>query len=246
MQPTRRFADRAQEYARFRPDYPAEAIDAILDSIGDPAHLVVADLGAGTGIASRQLARRGVRVIAIEPNGPMRGSAAPEAGIEWREGSAEDTGLPDQSVMLATAFQAFHWFDPEPALREMHRILVPDGRLALVWNQRDPDDPLTAAYSRIVRALSDQHPAEERPNVTDPLFASSLFAGVRHRSFAHGQDLSLEGLLGRAASVSYLPKEGPRHEELTERLLELHRDWGDSHGMVRLAYRTEVFLATRA
>ncbi|MFY9718601.1 MAG: hypothetical protein WAK16_03055, partial [Candidatus Cybelea sp.] len=64
MSPLARFGARAQSYAAFRPSYPPEAIDAALEGLGDPSALVVADLGAGTGISSRLFADRGACVIA--------------------------------------------------------------------------------------------------------------------------------------------------------------------------------------
>lgn len=86
MNPLSRFSDRAADYAKHRPSYPTPAIDAILEGFGEPPQLVAADIGAGTGISSRLLAERGVRVIAIEPNAAMREAASPHPLVEFREG----------------------------------------------------------------------------------------------------------------------------------------------------------------
>ncbi|MBC7773083.1 MAG: SAM-dependent methyltransferase, partial [Pyrinomonadaceae bacterium] len=72
LNPTGRFSDRAEDYKKYRPSYPPDAIDAILDGLGPPASLLAADIGAGTGISSTLLAERGVRVFAVEPNPAMR------------------------------------------------------------------------------------------------------------------------------------------------------------------------------
>src|SRR5690606_24337296 len=111
---TTRFGERASAYAAARPSYPAKVIDAVLDGLGDPRGLVGADVGAGTGVFSRLLARRGVRVIAVAPSAPMRDGgrrARDNAGlrIEWREGAGEATGLDARSMDLVTVAQAFHW-----------------------------------------------------------------------------------------------------------------------------------------
>src|SRR5262245_30605191 len=92
MRPTERFEDRAADYSRFRPSYPAAAIDAAFAGLGAPPTLVAADVGAGTGISSRLLASRGARVIAIEPNAKMRAAAGPHPFVEWRDGRAEALG----------------------------------------------------------------------------------------------------------------------------------------------------------
>ncbi len=72
IDPTGRFSNRADDYARHRPTYPAAAIDALLAGLGPASGLVAVDVGAGTGISARLLAERGVSVIAVEPNRAMR------------------------------------------------------------------------------------------------------------------------------------------------------------------------------
>src|SRR5262245_18241062 len=100
LDPTRRFSDRTQEYVRFRPTYPASAIDHMLAGLSDPSRLIAADIGAGTGISALLLAERGVRVWAVEPNAEMRAAAAPHPHVTWQDGTAEATGLPPGSVDL--------------------------------------------------------------------------------------------------------------------------------------------------
>ncbi len=243
MNPLSRFSDRAGDYAKYRPSYPDEAIATLLEGLGNPSQLVVADIGAGTGISSRLLAQRGVRVIAIEPNAAMREAAAPHALVEFRDGSAETTNLPDASVDVVTCFQAFHWFDPEPTLREFHRILRPTGRLAVVWNDRHRNDEFTQNYTRLVQIASNHHPAESRMTSVDPLVANPLFPNLRCHTFIYQQQLDLEGLIGRAMSVSYVPQQGEAHEQLISGLTELYERDRDENGFVYMSYCTSVYLA---
>src|SRR5262245_64002535 len=162
MNPTGRFTDRAADYVKYRPGYPGAAIDAILAGLGHPAVLLAADVGAGTGISSRALAERGVRVTAIEPNAAMRGAAEPHPRVEWQDGTAEATGLPGGSMDLVVCAQAFHWVRQDEALREFARVLRQAGRLAILWNERDRSDPLMTAYREAIRAVGGEHPAEMR------------------------------------------------------------------------------------
>lgn len=245
MDPTGRFGDRATDYARFRPTYPAAAIDAMLDGLGDPARLVAADVGAGTGISARLLADRGVRVLAIEPNAPMREAAAPHARIEWREGTAESTGLQTGSVDLVLCAQAFHWFRQAEAAVEFHRILRPQGRLALMWNARDRRDPLTLGYVEAIHAVNGEHPAEHRGIEPGVVEGSGRFTAFRLRRFEHSQELDLEGLIGRATSASYVSKETGALEALTVLLTTLHERHRDARGRVTMRYVTELHLAER-
>jgi SAM-dependent methyltransferase len=103
-----RFNDRAGDYVRYRPAYPAAAIDAIFDGLPAARNLTVADIGAGTGISARLLADRGARVIGVEPGTVMRGAAAPHPNVRWLGGRAESTGLLDCSIDLVVCAQAFH------------------------------------------------------------------------------------------------------------------------------------------
>lgn len=242
MNPLTRFSDRAADYAKYRPSYPAEAIDIILEGLDTSCGLIAADIGAGTGISARLLADRGVRVLAIEPNAAMRETAEPHLLVEFREATAEATHLADASVDLVTCFQAFHWFDPTPTLSEFHRILKPSGRLAVVWNNRDLKDKFTKNYSDLVRRASNHHPAESRLVNVDAPLKSSLFQQVSCYTFAYRQALDLEGLIGRAQSTSYIPREGQVQLQLVSDLTTLYEQFRNEYGLVYLAYYTNVFL----
>jgi SAM-dependent methyltransferase len=246
MNPTGRFSDRADDYARSRPSYPPEAISFILDTFlpRRPESLVAADIGAGTGIFSRLLADRGVCVIAIEPNSPMREAATSHPRVENRAGTAEATNLSDSSVDLVVCAQAFHWFEHDKALPEFRRILKPLGRVSILWNDRDASDPLTAEYGSLIVKASDNHPAAaDRGSCAEALESSPLFTQVQVRHFRYEQPLTLEGLIGRAQSASYCPKDGPRLDALIEGLEDLHRRFADLKGIVRMVYSTRVYVA---
>lgn len=240
LDPLNRFSDRASNYAKYRPSYPAEAIDQILAGLGEPAQLVAADIGAGTGISSRLLADREVNVWAIEPNAAMSAAAEAHPNVKYRQASAEQTGLPSQSVDLVTCFQSFHWFEPDTTFAEFHRILKPSGRLALVWNNRDSNDLLTQEIGEIMQKASDNHPVLDRPEVFPE---NSNFVNVQELSFLSQQALDQTGLIGNAKSRSYIPQAGSNYEQLLVDLNSLYERWADDRGLVYLKYQTKVFLA---
>ncbi len=243
LNPLARFSDRADDYAKYRPSYPPLAIDAILEGLGNLSQLLAADIGAGTGISSRLLAERGVRVIAIEPNAAMREAAEPHPLVEFRDGSAEATNLPDASVDLITCFQAFHWFNPEPTLLEFHRILKRSGRLAVVWNDRDQEDEFTQSYTHLIKIASNNHPAESRMVSVDPLLKNPLFPRIHCHTFIYRQELDLDRLIGRVMSASYIPRQGEAQRKLVASLKELYTRTCNENGFVYLTYRTSVYLA---
>ncbi|MDF5727428.1 MAG: methyltransferase domain-containing protein [Rhizonema sp. PD38] len=243
LNPLTRFSDRAGDYVKSRPSYPSAAIDFILSGLSPSLQLVAADIGAGTGISSRLLAERGVRVIGIEPNMAMREAAELSPSVEFRDGTAEATHLPDASVDLVTCFQAFHWFKPEPTLSEFRRILKSSGLLALVWNNPDEDDEFTAQYSRLIREASNNPSSESRIKSLEPLFATTHFIDVRSSTFVNSQKLDLTGLISRAMSSSHIPREGVAQQQLIESLQDLYQGECDRLGFVYLAYCTSVHLA---
>ncbi len=208
---TQRFSERAGAYAAHRPGYAPEVIDAMLAGLGDPGALIAADVGAGTGISARALADRGLQVIALEPNAAMRAAAQPHPRIEWREATALATGLPDKSVDLAAAFQAFHWFANAEAMQELARIAR--RRVAIAQYERDERDPVTRTLSELYRRYATDD-TEARRLAALETFAAFPGAQVRRATFYWEQSLDLRELLGTIASASYLPREGTPSENL--------------------------------
>lgn len=135
------FGDVAAHYERFRPGPPAAAVDWFLP---ERVHRVV-DLGAGTGALSRRLVERADEVVAVEPDERMRTVLAHEVPhVRVVDGRGEATGLPDDSVDAVLASSSWHWMDPDRALAEAARVLVPGGTLGAVWSGPDPDGAFVA------------------------------------------------------------------------------------------------------
>ena len=129
-------------YNSARPDYPIEAVEYLVATLHLDTSSRVLDLGAGTGIFSRQILAHVGRLTAVDPSASMRESfRAATPGVEILDGSDVSIPLGDASVDAVFVAQAFHWFDAPEALLEIRRVLRPDGGLGLVWNERDESVP---------------------------------------------------------------------------------------------------------
>lgn len=134
---TNRFDGKAKDYAIARPGYSPE-INKVFDSLTLNGQTIAADIGAGTGIFSEFLLKRGYTVYSVEPNTDMRNSA--EVSLKKYPKSiivaatAEKTTLPDKSVDLITVAQAFHWFPIYEFKKESLRILKDKGKMLIIWN----------------------------------------------------------------------------------------------------------------
>ncbi|MFD5563000.1 class I SAM-dependent methyltransferase [Kitasatospora griseola] len=141
------FGSAARLYDSIRPTYPAQAVARAIGS--KPVRVL--DLGAGTGLLTGVLRAAGHEVIAVEPDAQMRAVAAERhPGTQVLSGSAEDIPLPDGSVDAVVVGQAYHWFTPQDALPQIHRVLRKDGVFAPMWNVRDDRTPWVAALSGVI------------------------------------------------------------------------------------------------
>lgn len=122
------FSGVANRYADFRPHYPAALFDYLATVVSRDS--VVWDCAAGNGQATHDLAQRFDKVIATDASKEQIASATPNLKVEFRVASAEQSGLPDNSVALVTVAQALHWFDFERFYAEVRRVLKPNGVLA--------------------------------------------------------------------------------------------------------------------
>jgi ubiquinone/menaquinone biosynthesis C-methylase UbiE len=128
---------KASSYDRARPTPPSALLDLLTQLIDTPRPALVVDLGSGTGLSTTIWSERAGQVIGIEPNTDMRQEALRKleghpyaAHIEYREGFAHQTGLPDGCADIVTAAQSFHWMEPTTTLAEIGRILRPGGLFA--------------------------------------------------------------------------------------------------------------------
>jgi SAM-dependent methyltransferase len=242
-----RFSTRVGDYVRYRPSYPHAILELLRDECGLTRDWEIADVGSGTGILTKLLLANGNTVYGIEPNAAMRKAGeqflAAYRNFHSLAALAEKTMLPDESVDLVIAAQAFHWFEPHSARAEFTRILRPPGWTVIVWNERRTDvgafaekyERLLYTYGTDYQIVSKGYPLPDR---------MELFFGnrtLRHRWFWNEQSMDFDALRGRLMSSSYSPLAGhPNHAPM---MTELRRIF-DEHAQnnrVRFEYMTHAY-----
>ena len=192
----------AAAYERGRPGYPPDAVDYLAARLRLGPGRTVVDLAAGTGKLTRALLVTGAEVVAVEPVAEMR--AALPAGARAVDGTAEAMPLDDASADAVAVAQAFHWFDGDAAVAEIHRVLRPGGAVALVWNRRRMDDPLNQAINDLIAPYRG-HPSAFHTGAWRAAFdRTELFGPLEERVFPNDHVLDADGLVDRIASVSFI------------------------------------------
>ncbi|MEV0409414.1 class I SAM-dependent methyltransferase [Streptomyces sp. NPDC050448] len=153
----RSFDAAAPLYSANRPGYPEELFDALEVLAGRGLRGArVADVGAGTGIATRLLQARGADVVAVEPGEGMAAEfRRANPGIPLVRGDGDRLPLATAGFDFLTYAQAWHWTDPARSVPEARRVLRPGGALALWWNDMDSAVPWIAEQDERIRGLFD-------------------------------------------------------------------------------------------
>jgi SAM-dependent methyltransferase len=234
----RSFSTAAAVYERARPPFPEAAVDWLCEHLGITSSTRVLDLAAGTGRLTRPLLERTRDVVAVEPVAEMRERLqASLPAVEVLDGTAEEIPLATASVGAVVVAQAFHWFEPEPALSEIARVLVPGGRLGLVWHNPDTRDPAQQSFRGLIERHRHGAPAHVTGDVARYFREQTLFREIAAVDLDEVYEFDADALAALALSTSHiaaLPEaEQERALEETRRLVEPGR-------VVRLPYIVEL------
>jgi SAM-dependent methyltransferase len=216
---------------RARPGYPDELVERLLALAGGPGE-PIADLGAGSGLLALPLARRGARVVAVEPAVAMLEALrrqATDLPVETAHATAEATGLPDGGFALVVLADALQWVEPDLAGREAARLLRAGGVLAVV----EPRLAATPFQDALGALLAAENPrARPRAAARLPQLLAAARAHVEGQEvFLHDVPLDGDRLEAVLRSLSLVgPALGP---EALARVVSGARRLAESHGGAR-------------
>jgi SAM-dependent methyltransferase len=246
----------ADDYDRLRPPPPEAAVDWLVPE----GCQVAVDLGAGTGLLSRALARRVPRVIAVEPDERMAAVLrARDPAIEVAQGRGEAIPLPDASADGVFVSSAWHWMDPERAVPEIARVLRDGGRFGVIWTSRDHEVDWVRELHRLREPDQHREPgqpaepagpdAQERPRarrreVTLP--GGSPFGAAETASFAFRRAMTISDIVAMLGTYSGLITASPQDRTATfARLRAALGQWFPGTGEIDMPMRSVCWRADR-
>ncbi len=246
---TNKFDSKGNVYSKARPNYPDALFSYLLAERVINKDTVAADIGSGTGIFTVALSKFVNSVFAVEPNDDMRIKAEEEyktiANITSINATAENTLLPDCSVDLITVAQAFHWFDRVVFKHECKRILKPNGKVVLVWNDRDSDSEIIKDNFAVNKKYcKDFKGSSNGIDFSKDAFSDFFSGEFELVEFCNDLIYTREDFIARNLSSSYAPKENDLiyndYIKAIEAVFEKHQ----INGTVKYPYITRCYFGT--
>ncbi|GHI40692.1 class I SAM-dependent methyltransferase [Streptomyces violascens] len=252
----RTFGDDAEEYDAFRPGYPAQLVDDVLDFAGLDDGVPAVEVGAGTGKATRAFGQSGLPVTCVEPDARMARvlrhhcGGLPHVTVEIAE---FETWRPARRYGLLYCAQAWHWVDPAVRWARAKDALSPGGAIALFWNHwfLESDEltaELTTAHARHgieipEHTILDPRPGPARYGADARQWRDMVAAGFvdpDHRMYESVHDRSPSALVGLLASYSGYRVLPPRARERI--FADMAHTVAEQGGSVRVKVKTSLFL----
>ena len=240
------FTKTVQHYLKYRPSYPTEILDLLVNECGLSKNSVIADIGSGTGFLAKLFLDVGNTVYGVEPNQAMR-----EAGEAYLaqyshfysiSGTAEATHLESASMDFITAGTAFHWFDVEKTKREFKRIAKPKAWVVLLWNVRDTESPLIRDYENLLLEYGNDY-ANSNAKKLDKVAMNTFFSeqAIKTASFRNVQQFDWEGFKGRLLSMSFIPgAEDEKYKAMIDQLNNIFLRY-EKNGIIEFLYKTNLY-----
>lgn len=244
------------EHAKFydnRPNYAQKAITHLCQYVNcSSADFVVADIGAGTGNLTILLKNQVSKIFAIEPNDAMRAIGVEKTRndkrIEWRTGTGEKTGLPDQSVNWATFGSSFNTTERSQSLKESHRILKPGGFFTCMWNNRDLEDPIQKRVEAIIREFVPEYThGTRREQQADVIIGSKLFNHLYYYEVPQQVKVPLAQYMDAWRSVrnTYWDAHTPEGKKLLDKIISKIEKEFKNQAVLEITYVTRTWTAKR-
>jgi SAM-dependent methyltransferase len=243
-----RFTNRVESYLKYRPGYPAEIYQVLLEEgiIKQSNH--VADMGCGTGLSAELFLQNGHRVYGVEPDAAMLDGAKNYLSsypyFVPVNASAHNCSLKNRSIDLIICGQSFHWFDREKTAAEFRRILQSDGHLLIMWNELNTSaSDFMKVFVDFIEMFAVDY-REVRSKIINAVEGLDGFFGhqsYQSKFFLNQQHLDLNGLNGRVLSMSFMPDQANKdHDFMMYCLRKIFQRYQET-GKVKIEYLTKIY-----
>ena len=195
---------------------------------------IVADIGCGTGILTKQLLDENINCIGIEPNIDMYNQAKKylkNNNATLINASAENTLIEDKTIDLIVVAQALHWFNLDKFIYESKRILKEKGKIAIIYNNMDKGNPVVNEFLDIHRKLCPNYKGgfNNLKNTYDYIYDKNNYEIY---NFENNQSLTYEQFIGYTFSLSYsLNKDDKNYTEYINSLKLFFQKYSSSNNI---------------
>ena len=216
------FDNEVAMYQKFRPGYPEAMLDAMVQHAGLLPTARVLEIGCGTGQATIPMALRGYDLTAVEPGAELAKAAGaqldgqPNAKVV--NASFEAVELPEKEFDLVFAAMSLHWVNEAERFHKPHRLLKPDGHLAVLYNWPLADEESAPFYQSLAEIAGRYgYPADAfqpirqeeigiRPAFDESLFDEPTFM-ILHMMHKFKPGLVYAGFLATLSAVIVQPRQ---------------------------------------
>jgi ubiquinone/menaquinone biosynthesis C-methylase UbiE len=239
----------AEQYDRYRPTYPEQLVDDVIELSGIPRQGRVLEIGSGTGKGTLPFARRGLAITCIERGANLARVAArnlaAHPNVQILVSQFEDWQGEEGELDLVFAAQSFHFLDSRTALPRIARLLRVGGALAIFGSRAERgsspvDQQIQAAYALHAPAMVDgdlDAPLEDRIDASE-CFGTVVMTRYRWRTTYTSEEFV--GLTETFSPQRLLPDE--QRANLTHAIREAIDSSG---GTIAVEYVTRLHLAKR-
>ena len=239
------FSRSGQLYESGRASYPPEAVEELFEAVHLEKKSKVLEIAAGTGKFTKQIFPFIDNIIAIEPVAEMRKKFSEQLPqVKILEGTAEKIPFESASFDHVFVATAYHWFDSQKALEEIHRVLQPQGYLGLIWNtwRKDVVPPWLKEIRDIVEPLGAKAPRYKSMQWKKPFDETKLFTPMQSKNFDYPVKLSADGVCQRFLSVSFisaLPQE--QFKQVEQKIREILARHLSLDGLFEMPYHNDIY-----
>jgi ubiquinone/menaquinone biosynthesis C-methylase UbiE len=236
-----------EDRAPYHPDLAHQAIRVTGITQGER----LADMGAGTGRIAHAFAELGLRVDAVEPCAEMAAigrEMTARLPVAWHSARAESSGLADAAYAAVCFGSSFNVVDAHPALAESARILGADGKLIVVYNHRDLDDPLQLAIEARIRSIvPDFSYGARRQDPGPEIESGGLFRLQSKRELGFRHRTSRQAFVNAfRAHATLIRQASDRMPQIIDAISEIALSHCLADGSVEIPFHTRIWFAQRS